>query len=156
MRVLEPKRARYRKRTGTYKTCQFCSEKVIRDQGINKLDTEYWRVLACKYPYMDGNLILTPKRHVEDTLDLTVEEWSDFPTALKKSQKALGKLFKTSSFNIGLNIGPASGSSIKHLHWMILPRPKNIHYGAFDTFNDIFVISMDYKTLVKKLKTILK
>jgi diadenosine tetraphosphate (Ap4A) HIT family hydrolase len=156
MRVLEPKRARYRKRTGTYKSCQFCSKKIIKDQGVKNLDTEYWHVLACKYPYLDGNLIIISKRHVENTDDLTKDEWADFPIALKNSQKALTKIFKAKSFNLGLNIGPNSGMSIKHIHWMLLPRPKKLNPGTTNTLHDIQVISMDYKTLVKKLKNVLK
>lgn len=156
MRILEPKRARYRKYTGTYKSCQFCSKKVIQDQGIKKLDTEHWHVLACKYPYLDGNLIIIPKRHVEHSQKLTREEWTDFPNALKKSQKALTNIFKTKSFNLGLNIGPNAGISVKHLHWMLLPRPIKLNRGVLDTLYDLHVVSMDYKTLIKKLKAVLK
>jgi diadenosine tetraphosphate (Ap4A) HIT family hydrolase len=152
MRVLEPKRARYRARIGTYRSCQFCSKRVIRDQEIKALETGFWRVLACKYPYLDGNLIIVPKRHVEHTQDLTPDEWADFSNALRGSQKALTKLFRTTSFNIGMNIGPESGSSVKHLHWMLLPRPKKLNYGALDTFNDFHIVSMDYKALIKKLQ----
>jgi diadenosine tetraphosphate (Ap4A) HIT family hydrolase len=154
MRILEPSRAAYRKKYSKFQTCQFCLSSVIRDQGIPELDTQYWRVIACKYPYLDGNLMILSKRHVEHTDDLTVEEWADFPIVLKKAQHALSILFHTNSFNLGFNIGPESGRSIAHLHWMLLPRPSRMRsVPVFEALNDLIVVTMGYKTLIKKIKS---
>jgi len=149
MRILVKNRAKYWKRKKS-KTCEFCSLKVIKDQEIKKLSGRYWWVLAAKFPYLNGNIMLIPKRHIVNLDQLTKEEDSEYHLVLKKSLRALGKIFKTNSFNITINLGPDSGCSINHLHWQIVPRTK-INPNAQAIFNDFVLVTMDYKDLKKKL-----
>ncbi len=131
--------------------CDFCSKEVIEDQGIKKFSTENWLVLASKYPYLDGNLMIIPKRHIIDFDELTGKEWQEFFEVLKNVKSALGEIFNTDSFNIALNIGENSGASIKHLHWQIIPRPKKLNPNAQNVFNDFYFVTMDYKELIEKI-----
>lgn len=157
MRILSPIRGPYRKTQHLIKSCPFCDADIIKQQGIPELETKYWRVLACKYPYLDGNLMLIPKRHTEHTTDLTSEEWNDFPLILKKSQNALSKLFETDSYNLGLNIGPESGRSLAHLHWMLLPRTSKMrNVPVLESIHDLIVVTMDHKTLIKRIRALFK
>lgn len=157
MRILQKSRGHYRKNLPSGKTCPFCDLAVFKDQGISELDTKYWKVIACKYPYLDGNLIIIPKRHSEHSDELTPEEWADFPKVLKNCQNALTKLFNTTSFNVGLNIGPESGRSVAHLHWMILPRPSRMRsVPVLEALNDLIVVTVDYKTLKKNIQKLFK
>ena len=152
MRILETSRGEYRKKIGQDKTCPFCDAEIIADQEAPSLETEYWRVLACKHPYLEGNLMLIPKRHFEDDGEATEEEWKDLFVCLHKSKKKLGELFETQSFNLGLNIGPESGRSIPHIHYMLVPRVSRLrNYPVFEALNDLVVVTMDYKTLLKKI-----
>ncbi len=150
MRIFEENRKNY-KTTHKSKGCEFCDLKVIKDQEIQKLEGEYWRVLACKYPYMDGNLMIVPKRHVTHTDKLSKSEWDEFSRVLIASQNLLSELFQTKSFNIMLQLGPNSGSSIKHLHWMIIPRPKKQKVSGWNVFNDFYFVTLSYKDLIKKI-----
>ncbi len=134
--------------------CIFCDDQVIEDQGVKKLFTDKWLVIANKYPYLDGNLMLIPRRHVENTDDLTQEEWDDFSKVLKNTKDALGKLFDTTSFNIALNLGENSGASIEHLHWQILPRPKKFNPNVLTVVNDFHFVTMDAKELKEKLENL--
>jgi len=151
MRVLEKNRKKYIKRKKT--KCDFCDLKVIKDQQIKKLEGEYWYVLASKYPYLDGNLMIVSKRHVPDTKDLTKDEKQEYFIILEKAKKILTKLFKTKSFNIGLNLGSESGASIPHLHWQIIPRVK-INPAVFNVINDLWFVTLDYKELIKKINNL--
>ncbi len=87
-----------------------------------------------QYPILDGNLMIVLKRHVEDTSELTDHEWQELQTKIEESKTILSKIFETNSFNIGFNIGPDSGSSVKHLHWQVIPRTKNQPVNGFAGF----------------------
>lgn len=155
MRVFEPNRAVYSKRKTKKSFCDFCDPTTLNDQEIKPLRTNHWRVLACKYPYMDGNLMMIPKRHVDHDDRLSREEWNEFPLVLLATQRALTKLFKTRSFNITLQVGPNSGGTIKHLHWMIIPRPKKANLSAWNLVHDFYFVTIGYKELKQKLEKIL-
>lgn len=102
------------------------------------------------YPYMDGNLMIIPRRHVKDTNDLDSKEESEFFDILKKVKIRLSRIFETNEFNVGLNLGKNSGSSIEHIHWQIIPRRHKVE-NATNIFADIQVITM----LPLKLKKII-
>jgi ATP adenylyltransferase len=84
MKVYEPLRAEYRRNRGKNKICQFCDFKIIKTQECETLSGKYWMVFVNLYPYMDGNLMIIPKRHVKDTNDLDSKEKSEFFDILKK------------------------------------------------------------------------
>ena len=154
MRILEPRRSKYKIKYSGKDKCQFCIAHVLKDQGVKALETKHWQVLACKYPYLNGNLMIIPKRHVEKIEEINSDEWAEFPNVLKATQKLLSKLFKTESFNLAMNIGPLSGGTIKHLHLMIVPRSKLENLSGFNMFHDFYLVSMSYKDLLKKIKSL--
>ncbi len=152
MKVLEPSRAQYRKVKDKIKTCQFCDPENLQAQSVKSLEGEHWLVIANKYPYLDGNLMLVPKRHVCQVEDLNDQEKAEFFTIFAKSKKALADLFATESFNFGINVGKFSGCSIAHLHWQLIPRRKYTQ-NCTNIIHDLHVITMDYQELIDKLKT---
>lgn len=152
MRILEQNRAQYKRTYRQKGYCDFCDPKVIQDQQVKSLEGKLWRVLACKFPYMNGNLMLVPKRHITQTDKITTEEWSELQKILTQAQKILTRIFKTKSYNLAMNLGPYSGGTIPHLHLMIVPRPKKINPAAFNVFHDFYLVQMDYKQLLKKIE----
>lgn len=134
MHVFEPSRSNYRKKiTDKKDSCLFCSKKIIKEQNCTKFSFKYWWVLANKHPYMNGNVMLVPKKHHETLETINQDEWGEFSEALLEVKKVLQKMFKTESFNIGINIGEESGASIAHLHWQIIPR-KRKNYTVVSTW----------------------
>jgi ATP adenylyltransferase len=150
MRVFEPTRAAYRKKIKQKKVCEFCNPKNIKEQECRSLSGEHWIVLVNKYPYMDGNIITVPRRHIENLIDLSEEEWSELRNIFIQIKKKLSSLFNTNDFNIGLNLGKKAGASISHLHWQIIPRNEKI-LNASNVFADLYVITMSPKELRKKI-----
>lgn len=151
MKVYDPNRARYTKKIGKFKICEFCSEHNIRNQSCKNLESDKWRVFVNKYPYLDGNVMVIPKRHVTRVEKLSKDEWSEFHQVLAKTMKALEEIFNTKDFNINLNIGKYSGASLKHLHWQVVPRsygPDN----AMNIFADLRVIKVLPRDLKKKIE----
>lgn len=153
-KVYDLKRSNYRKKIkGINNKCLFCDPKIVRMQGCKNLEGNYWMVIVNKYPYMDGNLMIVPKRHVENIDDLNREEREEFYAVLIKTKKILGKLFKTKSFNVSLNLGENSGGSIKHLHWQIIPRARKENPNSINIFSDIYVITVSPEDLKNKVES---
>lgn len=150
MNVLEPSRAQYRKNKDKVKICQFCDPEVLAEQEVKTLAGKYWRVIANRYPYMDGNVMLAPLRHICQLEEMTADEKNEFFEILFKSKKALAAIFETDSFNCGINIGEHSGCSINHLHWQLIPRRKYTQ-NCTNIIHDLHIITMDYKELIDKL-----
>lgn len=150
MKIFDPNRAKYTKKIGKFKICEFCNKKNIKNQECSNLSGKNWMVFVNKYPYMNGNLMIIPKRHLHDIDDLKKEEWDEFYEILVQTKKKLGKIFKTKDFNVGLNIGKNAGASLEHMHWQIIPRyfaPLN----AANIFADLYSISMSPEDLRKKI-----
>ncbi len=148
MKIYEPGRGVYRNKKNVKKTCEFCRKKTLSQQQCLSLAGKYWVVLVSKYPYMDGNVMVVPRRHVREISALSLEEWNEFHAVLSKVMKKLGKIFKTSDFNIGVNIGENAGASIEHLHWQIIPRKKKIENSA-NIFAEIQVLTVLPTDLIK-------
>lgn len=151
MRTLDPYRKNYIKRIASQEHCEFCAEEVIQNQECKTLRTEYWRVIVALYPYLDGNVMIIPRRHITDTSELTENEWQDFHSALEGAKKRLGEIFSATSFNIGLNLGEYSGRSISHIHWQLIPRARVRNTNALEIFSELQVISTSPQDLQKKI-----
>lgn len=148
--IYDPKRADYRKKIKKIIQCEFCNEKNISQQECKSLSGKFWLVLVNKYPYMDGNLIIIPKRHIKNIEQLNKEEWNEFYKILKNTKTKLSKIFKTEDFNIGINIGKKAGSSIEHMHWQILPRKEKI-LNSSNIFADLYIITVSPWELKKMI-----
>lgn len=65
--------------------------------------------------------MLVPKRHIVDIKDETSEEIVARHTLLIEAHQALTNSFGETGFEVFLQTGPGSLSSIKHLHWHLIP-----------------------------------
>lgn len=139
MRILDKNRANYKQKFTSDGGCIFCGhDEVLECAGLSN---NLWRVIINKYPYMDGNVMIVPVRHVDKIDDINKNEWQEFGAVLTRTQNVLGEIFKTNSFNVGLNVGTESGASIPHLHWQVVPRKfKNI--TAMNTFADLYIVAV--------------
>jgi len=77
------------------------------------------------YPYNPGHLMIFPRRHLTDLRQFTGKEVLAMHSLQERSMQALESLYNPRGFNIGYNIGRASGASIEHLHCHIIPRHRN-------------------------------
>lgn len=151
MRILDQNRANY---TRSFKDkgtngCVFCKKDETVE--IPSLKNKSWRIIANRFPYMDGNVMLVPIRHIETLEEITDTEWRHFSQLLIQTKKILGKIFKVESFNIGMNLGPESGASIAHVHWQIVPRSfKNI--TVMNTFADLYIVSVSPEETRKRIE----
>lgn len=87
-----------------------------------------WRGKACfavlnRFPYTTGHTLVVPYRIVADLEELAEDELLECLTGLMRVKAALVAAFGAQGFNVGLNLGAASGAGIEqHLHWHLVPR----------------------------------
>lgn len=80
-------------------------------------------VILNRFPYNTGHLMVCPVRHTGDFLSLLPEELSEIDMLIKRSIRALKRAYNPDGFNVGLNLGKASGGSVDtHIHYHIVPR----------------------------------
>jgi len=64
--------------------------------------------------------------------------------------RVLDHVYSPGGYNVGYNIGKASGASIPHIHLQIVPR-YNSEVGFFDIFSDSRVIVEDPQVTKQRL-----
>ncbi len=107
--------------------CPFCvlpergeqsdADSLILHRGVHAY------VILNAYPYNPGHLMIVPYRHLDGYEELSREELVELA---ELGQRAVGALRETSgaqAFNLGVNVGAASGAGIAdHLHQHVVPR----------------------------------
>ena len=99
--------------------CLFCN---IKESGLiheNKLAYASYD----SYPVSKQHCLIIPKRHIKDYFDLSKDELLACDELIKiVKNEILGKDHNVKGFNLGTNIGKASGQSIFHCHFHLIPR----------------------------------
>jgi ATP adenylyltransferase len=133
--------------------CVFCEKAQSADdeQNLVLLRGEKTFVIMNLYPYINGHLLVMPKRHVGEIEDLDGEEMTELFRMTQKMVKIL-RSFSPQGFNIGVNIGRAAGAGVPgHFHIHIVPRWIG-DTNFMPVFGDVRVISESLEGTYKKLK----
>jgi ATP adenylyltransferase len=106
------------------KGCLFCAAAgSSRKKDYLVFKTAHSFCLMNIFPYNNGHLMVSPKRHVKDLSYLSDIEMLDLMKALLKAKVLLTKVLKPEGFNIGINSGLVAGAGIPgHMHIHIVPR----------------------------------
>lgn len=151
-RLWAPWRIKYLKMKKT-KGCIFCLalKKGAKSELI--LETKSSLAMLNIFPYNNGHLLISPKRHVRELSQLRHEEILDLFSCLDKSKKLLDKVLGPEGYNIGINIGKSSGAGIPgHLHIHLVPRwtgDTNFMPALFNAK----IISQSLEELKRRLKS---
>lgn len=73
-------------------------------------------------PVAPGHLLLIPFRHVASYFDTTDEERIALMQLVDEAKAFLDESRAPDGYNIGVNIGEASGQTIFHVHMHLIPR----------------------------------
>ena len=76
------------------------------------------------YPVSKGHTLIIPKRHIANYFELTIREQRALWLLVNHCKKILTECFKPDGFNVGINVGEASGQSVFHVHIHLIPRYK--------------------------------
>lgn len=133
--------------------CIICSILNGEPEVANLLVWKNELVAACAnlYPYNAGHLLLFPLRHINDPRQLIEIEQQQMQHLLNHSLDRLESVYKPSGFNIGFNIGEASGASIEHLHQHIVPRYSR-ELGFVDITAGAKIVIEDPQVTLSKLR----
>jgi diadenosine tetraphosphate (Ap4A) HIT family hydrolase len=99
--------------------CLFCKD----PRGVT-LERELAYSARDSYAASPGHTLVIPRRHVASFFDLTPEEINACMELITEERKLLDEEFKPDGYNIGVNVGPAAGQSIFHVHIHLIPRYK--------------------------------
>jgi ATP adenylyltransferase len=134
--------------------CIFCAaagldinddESLVIDKG------ELTFTILNLYPYNNGHLMVVPYKHTSNFSDLSKEEMAEVMDKLQISQKALSEVMSPAGYNIGANIGKASGAGIDdHIHFHIVPR-WNGDTNFMPVLGEVKIISQDLLITKKNL-----
>jgi diadenosine tetraphosphate (Ap4A) HIT family hydrolase len=97
--------------------CLFCPDELVADPGQPiVVATEHWNVTPNEFPYAGTrtHLLLVPREHVTDLLDLSSEAQVDFWVALAEVRRRYDLAF----YGLGARNGDCrfTGGTIAHVH----------------------------------------
>ncbi len=99
--------------------CLFCKD----PRGVS-IQHELAYSARDSYPASPGHTVVIPRRHVSSFFDLTPEEVAACMGLIKEEKIRIDEEFNPDGYNVGVNVGPAAGQSIFHVHIHIIPRYK--------------------------------
>lgn len=99
--------------------CVFCDLKekyIIREENGIVLT-------AALYPYIDGHLLIIPRRHFTSIKELTAEEWQTIKDLFKEGARILKEKMGVDNvwFLIREGEGIKVGKTVEHLHFHLMP-----------------------------------
>jgi ATP adenylyltransferase len=105
--------------------CLFCTLAEESPSIANHilLQTERAIVMLNRYPYATGHIMVVPRKHIAEYERLSQKDHAEINRLITLSLHALKKTYAPHGFNVGLNIGKASGAGIPdHLHFHVVAR----------------------------------
>lgn len=105
--------------------CIFCVQDKLsedRDRLILHRSIHSFAMLNL-YPYTNGHIMAMPYRHTADPAELDEAELLDLMMTVRLCKQVLQEAFSPQGFNIGMNVGRASGAGVdEHIHFHLVPR----------------------------------
>lgn len=108
-------------------------------------------VMMNLYPYSNGHLLVSPRRHIPSLLAADEIERLALINQVARATDILSRIISPKGFNLGVNQGRVSGGSVEeHLHFHVTPRfPGDSNYMA--VLGETRVISEHILTTYDKL-----
>lgn len=133
--------------------CILCAI-VQGDDRVERLDIyrgELFTISLNLYPYSPGHLMIFPNRHIVDVREFTPEEVIELHHLQCRSLEVLDRVYQPYGYNLGFNVGQASGASIPHVHAHVVPRyPREL--GFIDVITGARIIVEDPNVTQDKLR----
>ena len=98
--------------------CVFCNLPSARIAAQNELAL----LFDDAYPVSLGHCLVIPRRHVGSWFEIEPVEQIAMLQLLAIARQRVETIHQPSSYNIGINDGPAAGQTVPHLHMHLIPR----------------------------------
>lgn len=102
--------------------CPFCQ---IAPDVIVLCETDTALAILDRFPVSEGHTLIIPKRHTANYFELSPEEQSELWSLVNLAKQKLDSLYHPDGYNVGININPAAGQTIFHIHIHLIPRYHN-------------------------------
>jgi diadenosine tetraphosphate (Ap4A) HIT family hydrolase len=101
--------------------CPFCN----LDPDVHIwLEKETCIAIKDSFPVSTGHTLIIPKDHISSYFDLSAEVQCACWETVNEMKAVLEKKYRPDGFNVGINVGEASGQTISHVHIHLIPRYK--------------------------------
>ena len=99
------------------------ADEAQRRQRLVLWTTAHTVVLMNRFPYANGHLLVAPRAHKADPLELSDEEHLDIARQVTQATQLLRRAVSAQGFNLGVNLGRCAGAGVPgHLHHHVVPR----------------------------------
>ena len=125
--IWSPWRMEYIENNNKEEGCVFCIAQAMTDSAENLIAYrgKLAYVILNRYPYTSGHLMVIPFEHAPNLEELDPETRAEMMELTSRCTTILRKIYRTESFNVGINIGEAAGAGVVgHVHIHIVPRWK--------------------------------
>ena len=99
-------------------TCPFCAR---LGDGVGS-EQDLVTTFPDAFPVSPGHTLVVPRRHVVTYLEATEVETAALWREVDRSIERLTASYRPDGFNVGVNVGPAAGQTVMHLHLHVIPR----------------------------------
>ena len=134
--------------------CAYCDEgKFLEPFGIKICELANSKLYLFKEQSHKGRVILAPKKHVSELMDLTEAERAGFFDDMAKVATVIHKLFNLDKINYG-----AYGDTAGHMHFHLVPKYKDgFEWGGIFAMNPdkTYLSDAEYADIVAKIKNAL-
>jgi len=120
------------------KPCLFCTPRsVTRRNALAYCARD-------SFPVSPGHSLVMPFRHCASFFDLTPEEVAACMALVGHERQALDDEFMPDGYNVGVNVGPAGGQSVLHVHVHLIPRYVGDHPRPQGGIRQVLPLMADY------------
>ena len=104
--------------------CLFCIKPESEDAEAHILYRgPLCYVILNRYPYSNGHMMVVPYAHVSSPEGMASEALMEWMSLAQMSLAVLREAYSPQGFNLGVNIGKASGAGVAgHVHLHVVPR----------------------------------
>jgi histidine triad (HIT) family protein len=128
--------------------CVFCAIAAGEIPSFKVYEDEEFLAYLDINPFSEGHILVIPKEHYENLLDVDEEVLKKLIVRVKKIARRATTALDADGFNILQNNGEAAGQTVKHIHFHIVPRKNGEQLVFENTSGDMEKL----KALAERLK----
>ncbi len=100
--------------------CVFCNhDETEKHHEIYEEDGVYMTVPA--YAYIDGHILVIPRRHIRSVKELTPGEWETMRKLFYLAKKMIREVYGVKGMQIVQKDGVAAQGTVEHIHFHCVP-----------------------------------
>ncbi len=99
--------------------CVFCDRLTAGDLVV---ENELAAAFPDAFPLTRGHTLVVPRRHEADYFALTADEQGAMWRLANAVRQRIERELHPGGYNLGVNVGPAAGQTVGHVHIHLIPR----------------------------------